>query len=116
MTLEQYGSQYVANPPKVVGLLFGHGMNLFVMSAELLEDIYIHKNNFYDKSPLSQMMFAPYLGESTLLIASNDVWRNKRKAMSSAFYKSKLEKILENVKAVMDDKLLEWEQNYASQD
>jgi len=51
MALEQYGSDSMDNPPKIVGMMFGSELNLFVMSPDLLQEMYISKNNYYDKLP-----------------------------------------------------------------
>jgi NurA-like 5'-3' nuclease len=46
-------------------------------------------------------MFKPCLGESILLARSNDLWSQKRKSLASAFYKDKLNKMMDIIRDVV---------------
>ena len=60
-----------------------------------MTDVYLTKNKYFDKDPVSQILFSSLFGESIVLAEGNDLWSRKRKVLSSAFYKDKLIKMTE---------------------
>jgi cytochrome P450 len=63
-----------------------------------LDEIYVKKNKYFDKFPLIKNLLYPLMGDSILLDATSDSWGNRRKSLSTAFYKEKLLKMIELVK------------------
>ena len=48
------------------------------------------------------------MGESILLSESNSDWSNKRKVLSTAFYKDKLIKMIEIIKELLKEVVIDW--------
>jgi cytochrome P450 len=78
-------------------------------SAQALTDVYVTKNKFFDKDPMSRITFGSLFGDSIVLAASDELWSKKRKVLSSAFYKDKLIKMTETIRQVVADKIKEFE-------
>jgi cytochrome P450 len=57
---------------------------------ELLNEVYVTKNKYYDKDPFMAELSREFVGKSTVFAQSNEEWADKRKIISSAFYKDKL--------------------------
>jgi hypothetical protein len=51
-------------------------------SARMLTDVYVTKNKFFDKDPISRILFGSIFGESIVLAASDELWSKKRKVLS----------------------------------
>jgi hypothetical protein len=68
--------------PPLVGIMTLFRPHLFVASPELLEEIYVTKNKYFDKEPGLAMVMGPLLGNSTLVQVSNEEWSQKRKSVS----------------------------------
>ncbi len=79
--------------------------NLFIRDPELLNELYITKNKYFDKYDLIRNLFYPLMGDSILLSDSSEVWGKKRKTLSTAFYKEKLLMMCEIVKQCMHEKV-----------
>jgi hypothetical protein len=66
-------------------------VNLTITSAEMLEDIYINKNAQTSKWFMSRWQFWKIMPSSIVFQPSEDpTYPEKRKALSSAFFKNKL--------------------------
>jgi hypothetical protein len=63
-------------------MIYLGGSTLFIHSPEILEDLYIKKNKFTEKDPLFCRILRPLLGNSFLVMASNEEWSKKRKSVS----------------------------------
>ena len=77
-----------------------------------MTDVYLTKNKYFDKDPVSQILFSSLLGESIVLAEGNDLWSRKRKVLSSAFYKDKLIKMTEQIREIVADKITEIERDH----
>jgi cytochrome P450 len=88
--------------PDVVMAFYGFEPTLWIQGTEILNDLYVTKNKYFDKHPLIQNLVEPLLGDSLLLEQSNDLWSQKRKHISAAFYKEKLISYLEVIKRIVD--------------
>lgn len=67
----------------------------------MLEELYVQKNKYFDKHPRIYEMLKSCLGESILLMRSNELWSAKRKSLSAAFYKEKLGKMMNIIRKVV---------------
>ena len=77
--------------PPAIGVLFMGQVNLTITSAEMLEDIYINKNAQTSKWFMSRWQFWKIMPSSIVFQPSEDpTYPEKRKALSSAFFKNKL--------------------------
>lgn len=105
MIEEDFGKKF----DPIVGLMALFRPSFYVCSPDVLEEIYITKNKSFDKDPGIAFVMSPLLGTSTLVSVSNEKWAHKRKAVSSAFYKSRLLQMTETVKEIMDQTIKTWE-------
>ena len=80
--------------PKITGLnMFGMTMVSFNHS-DSLTDIYLTKNQFYSKHEIELIKGKPIMEVSILNMPTEDpAYKPKRKALSSAFFKSKIFKM-----------------------
>jgi hypothetical protein len=62
---------------------------------ELVNEIYITKNKYFDKHPRSKTILYEAVGNSILFANSDELWSQKRKHLSVAFYKDKLTSMLQ---------------------
>jgi cytochrome P450 len=67
---------------------------LIINDPEVVNELYVAKNKFVDKSEKFHRMVKKLFGDSILFTQSDDKWAVKRKHLSSAFYKDKLQGML----------------------
>ena len=75
-----------------------NGAGLAIRDVKVVEAMYTTKNKYFDKHPLIQELSACLTGNSILFAETSDDWRKSRKAISPAFYKGKLENLVEIAK------------------
>ena len=89
-------------------LMFAHTPWLFISDPDVISDMYLKNNKFFNKHPMIQIITHPLLGNSSLFSRTDEVWRQRRKAMSAAFYKQKLGNLFEIAKSCMQGTLERW--------
>jgi hypothetical protein len=81
----------VAVIPPITGLNFSRFIAFSINSAAFLEDIYVNQNKFHTKHYKERELFSNFIPESILFQDSDHPsYSDKRKAVSGAFFKSKL--------------------------
>ena len=75
-----------------------NGAGLGVADVKVVEAMYTTKNQYFDKHPLIKELCECLTGDSILFAETTDDWRKSRKAISPAFYKGKLEKLVDIAK------------------
>ena len=68
---------------------------LGIADVKVVEALYTTKNKYFDKHPLIADLCYCLTGDSILFANTSDDWRSSRKAISPAFYKGKLENLVE---------------------
>ena len=68
-------------------MMFGHVPWVFTSDPDVVSDMYLAKNKLFNKHPHIQIITHPLLGNSSLFAVTDQVWKDRRKAMSAAFYK-----------------------------
>ena len=81
--------------------------DLNVNDPEIVNEIYVTKNKFMDKSEKMRRVLARFFGQSILFEPTNEVWSTKRKHLSASFYKEKLNMMLKKIIEVTHDRLNE---------
>jgi cytochrome P450 len=81
-------------------------------SARSLNEVYQSKNRFFEKDPVSQILFGSLFGSSIVLAQGDDLWSKKRKVLSSAFYKEKLVKMTDVIRQIVAGKIGEIERDF----
>lgn len=69
-----------------------------IHDVKVVEALYTTHNQFFDKHPSVQNFTLRFLGKSILFDESSKNWRDRRKAMTPAFYKGKLQGLIEIAK------------------
>ena len=68
-------------------------------NCEVLEEIYVSKNQLYTKHPIERVSGLPLFGTNIINMDSNDPsFKKKRKALQTAFSRSKAEVLTHRVK------------------
>jgi hypothetical protein len=99
--------------PPITACFLNYYPNLFFRDPELLNELYITKNKYFDKCPLMRDLFYPLMGDSILLSDNSETWSKKRKTLSAAFYKEKLVMMCDIVKQCMKEKVEDLKEKYA---
>lgn len=88
-------------PPPMAGMVLFGNIFVCVNDPALLEEFYVKQNKFYSKHSMMQTGGAPLLYSNISAMSSNDPeYPGRRKALSTAFFKSKLEMMSTIVKEV----------------
>jgi len=76
---------------------------LTIADVNIVERLYTTYNALFDKHPSIQNLTLNLTGRSILFDESSESWRMRRKAMSPAFYKGKLQGLIEIAKRSVKD-------------
>ena len=80
---------------------FCSGVIIRIADPNLFQEICTIHNHKTDKNRVVQELFASLLGNGILLSKNDSAWKNKRKVSAHAFYKKKLNDMLENFKQLI---------------
>lgn len=61
-------------PPSVYGFCLLKSTAIIISDPKMIEELYVTKNKYFDKSPRVYTMFKPCLGESILFSRSHELW------------------------------------------
>ena len=103
---------YGTNQPSVVGGFLNYYPVIMIRDAEIMNELYVTKNKYFDKHPLIKNVVYPLMGDSILLSESTSEWSKKRKVLSVAFYKEKLVMMCEIVKGCMAERIHDLKAQY----
>ena len=108
--LEEYwhsGSGYSQLPPILAEFSSPLGM-LIISDPDLVKDLYFAKNQHMEKSTKMQRILTRFIGHSILFDRSDQLWAEKRRHLSAAFYKEKLQPMMETIIAVTQARSERW--------
>jgi len=74
----------------------------------MVQDIFVTKNRLVDKTGEFQEIFEDGLQESFLFSKGDESWARKRKACAHAFYKDRLENMMDVLKEKLSDMMKTW--------
>eukprot|EP00347_Sterkiella_histriomuscorum_P023205 403335549 len=98
--------------PPLVGLMSLYKPIIFINSPEYLEDFYVKQAKYVDKEDMLRIQLFSLLGNSSIMMSSTEAQARKRKTISSAFYKDKLYKMVEQMKEVVAEKIEEMQHKF----
>ncbi len=75
--------------------------------------MYVKYNKYFDKGGRSKTQLYDLFGDGILIIESNELWSQKRKHMSVAFYKEKMVSMLNSITDLSFDRIAQWKRDYA---
>ena len=82
----------------IVLFCFFGDVKLLISDPHVFKDLYTTNNKLIDKTGQGEMMFKQLLGESFVFSKGDHIWRQKRKAVSHAFYKERLTHMMDTFK------------------
>lgn len=91
-----------------------HLLNIFgvphlsIGDAKMVNDLLTTKNKFMDRTGLFVQMFEDFIPSSFAFQKADDDWATKRKACAHAFFKDRLDKMLEVLKTKCNDLVEKW--------
>ena len=101
------------NVPGVVADFRHSDGHLIISDPLIIEELFVNKNKYFDKYNRSKDILFSITGNSMLFDKSNELWMQKRKTLSAAFYKEKMIKMLNFIIQFTDKKVEEWKNKYA---
>jgi cytochrome P450 len=93
--VEWYNQMFDYKPPKIFMEFKNNEGAIVFNDPELVNDVYITKNKYFDKHPRGLDIMVRAIGTSILFSKSDELWAKKRKKLSAAFYKDKLTQMLQ---------------------
>lgn len=85
-----------------------------ISDLDMLNDLLITKNKYYDKSPGTANILYALMGEALVFRRSDEEWSIRRKHISVAFYKEKLLKFSEIIKDILIKRMKMWREKYVN--
>ena len=101
--------RFEANEFPVLACNFQSMPSLWISDPEIVQDIFVTKNSISDKQADGFLLFKNIIGHSFITSRNDDVWKAKRKACANAFYKDRLEHMLETLKVKLVETFNDWE-------
>ena len=81
---------------------------LFVQDPSIVRDMYGSKNALIDKTGKFEAVFKNLFGNSFVFSKGDNIWKEKRRASSHAFYKDRLVHMIEALKEKVFEQQNEW--------
>ena len=99
MFMRWFEDQFGEDPPAIAGINVFGTMALAFNRVEALDELYVTKNAVYSKHELERSLSMPLLRNAIISMETEDpTYKIKRKALSAAFLKSKMNLIMNNIK------------------
>jgi hypothetical protein len=70
---------------------------LVISDLNMIDELYTSKNKYFDKHPKVHNMLKEVGGNNIVLLPSNELYYEKRKHLSVAFYKEKMIQMFEDI-------------------
>jgi len=99
--------------PPMVLCYQGPDSMIAIHDPECVNELYVTKNKFVDKSDKFKRIFGTLFGESILFSPSDEKWAQKRKHLSAAFYKDKINDMLAIIIRITNQQVQVWKRDYA---
>mmetsp|Transcript_30634 Transcript_30634/g.30110 ORF Transcript_30634/g.30110 Transcript_30634/m.30110 type:complete len:106 (-) Transcript_30634:1049-1366(-) len=78
---------------------------LFFRDPDMLNELYVTKNKYFDKHPFVKEGLQPLMGDALFLSRGDLKWSQQRKTLGQSFYKDKLMKYLEMIRICTDESI-----------
>jgi cytochrome P450 len=89
---------------------------LVISDPDIIEELYVTKNKFFDKNIRLENQFKCLFGAGTVFSKSNELQAEKRKHLSVAFYRERMVKMLNMLTSMTESKVKQWTSDYADQE
>ncbi|CDW82654.1 cytochrome family subfamily polypeptide 55 precursor [Stylonychia lemnae] len=114
--LEYWEERFGKDLPPIICDCRTRSQILIFSNPQLVEEIYTTKSKFMDKHQKFQEFLEDFQGHSSANQKSNQEWADKRKHLTSAFYKEKIIRILKESVAITYKKVQTWKERLNSSD
>ena len=108
--MRMFNDLYGDDIPEKIGLFVFGTMAVVFNRVEALDELFVTKNSAYSKHQLERTLSLPMLRNAMVSMETEDpLYKLKRKALSAAFLKSKMDLIAHNIKetALMEFEMLQ---------
>ena len=78
----------------------------------MLHELFVTKNKLLDKHESMRNALFTLTGDSIIFSKSDEKWREKRKVLSTIFYKQKTVKLMENIARETKNTFIDWRETY----
>lgn len=102
-------------PPAVFGFFQIDGV-VILNDPELAQDCYVKNNRVLSKYHRIKSIMFQWLGDGLILLESNELWAQKRKHLSTALYKDKTTRMINNIVELSARTVNDWKTQYAGKD
>jgi cytochrome P450 len=99
--------------PPIVLAFQGVESVLAIHDPEVVNEIYVTKNKFVDKADKLSRILRSVCGDSILFSPSDEKWAQKRKHLSAAFYKDKINEMLGTIIRITNQQVQVWKRENA---
>ena len=106
--LLDFGEGYKAGDHKVIIVNLFSTTVLYICDPQLAQELFTKQNKFIDKTGKFEEIFEDIMGKSFLFAKGDEDWNRKRKACAHAFYKDRMECMLEVLKDKLDILITGW--------
>lgn len=91
-----------ATAPITILNLMGN-IELYIMDPVMIQELFTSKNQFFDKNGVLKIYLESYFGNSFLFSIADKAWLAKRRSTAHAFYKDKIDHLLEILKTKLSN-------------
>jgi cytochrome P450 len=112
---EYWKLKFGSRLPPIFCNFYGPVPVLVINDPDIVNEIYVTKNKYVDKSEKFGRVIRRLFGDSILFSPSDEKWAEKRKHLSSAFYKDKLSQMMERIVMITNQQVHSWRDKYAGQ-
>jgi hypothetical protein len=88
----------------IIGLFFNTQLFLIIRDPEVVEHLYVTKD-IIGKDDFMRDLLAPMIGGGLFFVPTDEVWKSKRKSISSGLYKGKLNNFLAQARPLVLEQL-----------
>ena len=98
-------------PPVTLEMRIPQGV-VFFNDPEYVNEIYVTKNKYFDKSSRLRAILDNSFGESILFERSTELQATKRKHISAAFYKEKMVQMMKQITLLTAERVKIWKEKF----
>jgi cytochrome P450 len=95
----------------MVGIFMNTDLFLFVRDPDMVDCLFTTRD-LVEKDTYTRDLLFPLLGNGLFFVPTDEVWKNKRKAITSGLYKQRLLQFYKDAKRLIVDEMEDLQKNY----